>query len=81
MIIGGWDNIEGPQLYTVGMGGTVTKQKFAMSGSGSYVIHGFVDTNYKENMTRQQAEDFVIKGKNLIYHISKISYYTCYLQR
>jgi 20S proteasome subunit beta 1 len=61
----GWDETEGPQVYTVGSGGTVTNQKFAMAGSGSYVIHGFVDTNFRENMTRQQAEDFVIKGKFL----------------
>ena len=63
MIICGWDETEGACIYTCGMGGTMTKQKFAMSGSGSYVIHGFVDTHWKENMTRQQAEDFVIKGR------------------
>jgi len=44
------------------MGGTVTKQNFAMAGSGSYVIQGFCDENFKEGMTRQQAEDFVVRG-------------------
>ena len=58
------------------MGGSVTKQKFAMSGSGSYVIHGFVDANFKENMTRQQAEDFVIKGN--IINIIISNYYNYY---
>jgi 20S proteasome subunit beta 1 len=63
MIVCGWDPTDGAQIYTVGMGGTMTKQRFAMSGSGSYVINGFVDTHYRDNMTKQQAEDFVVKGK------------------
>jgi 20S proteasome subunit beta 1 len=64
-IIAGWDEIDGPQIFTVGMGGTVVKNKFAMAGSGSYLVHGFVDANYRENMTLQQAEDFLTKAVSL----------------
>ena len=72
-IFAGWDQMDGPQIFTVGSGGTVTKQKFAMAGSGSYVIHGYVDSNFKENMTLQQAEEFVTKGKIFLYY--QFSYY------
>lgn len=75
LIICGWDETEGACIYTVGMGGSVTKQKFAMSGSGSYVIHGYVDENYKENMTYEQCKEFLTKGKYLKINSSRIPCY------
>ncbi len=64
-ILGGWDESEGACIYQVGIGGASTKQKFAMSGSGSFLLHGYVDSNYKDNMTKQQAEEFIVKGNNI----------------
>jgi len=36
------------------------KSKFACSGSGSGYITGFIDANYKENMSLEEAKKFVL---------------------
>ena len=59
VILAGVDNVEGPCIYSVGMGGTLLKQNIAMNGSGSSYIYGYVDKNYKPNMTRQEAKEFL----------------------
>ena len=41
------------------MGGTTMRLPFTMSGSGSAFIYGWCDANYKENMTKQEALEFV----------------------
>lgn len=38
------------------------KQSFAISGSGSGYIYGFCDSNFKEGMTKDEAEDFVVRA-------------------
>lgn len=59
VIVCGVDNLDGPQIYSVGIGGTVTKQQIALSGSGSAFIYGYCDTNFKSNMSRQDAKNFI----------------------
>ena len=59
VIVCGYDNLEGPCIYDVGSGGTVTKRVFAMNGSGSHYINGFVDKHFKENMTKEEAKEFL----------------------
>jgi len=59
VIVCGYDNLEGPCIYDVGMGGTVTKRVFAMNGSGSSYINGYVDKHFKENMTKEEAKEFL----------------------
>lgn len=59
VIVAGVDNLEGPVIYDVGSGGTVTKRKIAMNGSGSHYIHGYIDKHYKENMTKQECKEFL----------------------
>lgn len=41
------------------MGGSVVKQNVAISGSGSAFIYGWVDSNYREGMTKQDAREFL----------------------
>lgn len=41
------------------MGGSTVKLPFAMSGSGSAFIYGYCDSNFKLNMTKQEALEFV----------------------
>lgn len=55
LIVCGYDNIDGPQVYSVCVGGSIVRLPFAMSGSGSAFIYGYVDTNFKNNMTKQEA--------------------------
>lgn len=59
VIVCGWDKIEGPQIYSVGLGGTVTKQEIVLSGSGSAFIYGYCDTHFKTGMTKQDAKNFI----------------------
>ncbi len=68
VIICGVDKIEGPQIYSVGMGGSVMKQNIVLSGSGSAFIYGYCDTNYKTNMSRQDAKQFIKNAITLATH-------------
>ncbi len=52
-------------VYGIPLGGTLVKQPYATSGSGSTYIFGFCDANFKENMTKEEAEDFVVKALTL----------------
>lgn len=38
------------------------REKCAVGGSGSSYIYGFVDSNYKDNMTKEECINFVVKG-------------------
>lgn len=50
------------------MGGTTMRLPFTMSGSGSAFIYGWCDANYKENMTKQEAMEFVQTAVTLAMH-------------
>jgi 20S proteasome subunit beta 1 len=41
------------------------KQDIALNGSGSGYIYGYVDSNFKKNMTRQEAKEFLKKCVSL----------------
>lgn len=47
---------------SIPLGGSLIEQKFAVGGSGSTYIFGYVDANFKENMSREEAEEFVSKA-------------------
>jgi hypothetical protein len=53
------------QVFSVPLGGMLVKQPFACGGSGSTYIWGWVDANYKENMTKEECKTFVANGKIL----------------
>lgn len=59
VIVCGVDNVEGAQIYSVGVGGSVTKQQIVLSGSGSAFIYGYCDTHFRQNMTKQDAKTFI----------------------
>ncbi|XP_078438204.1 N-terminal nucleophile aminohydrolases (Ntn hydrolases) superfamily protein [Wolffia australiana] len=65
MIVGGWDKYEGGQVYSVPIGGTILKQPFAIGGSGSSYLYGFMDQAWKEGMTKDEAEKLVVKAASL----------------
>ncbi|KAF4667828.1 Proteasome subunit beta type-6 [Perkinsus olseni] len=62
LIVAGWDQTEGPQVYSIPLGGTILKQDIATGGSGSTYITGLVDHLYRPDMSREEAEDFVAKA-------------------
>jgi 20S proteasome subunit beta 1 len=59
VIVCGIDNVEGPQIYSVGLGGSMVKQDIVLSGSGSAFIYGYVDTNFRTGMSKQDAKNFL----------------------
>uniref|UniRef100_A0A453QLA4 Proteasome subunit beta n=1 Tax=Aegilops tauschii subsp. strangulata TaxID=200361 RepID=A0A453QLA4_AEGTS len=65
MIVGGWDKYEGGQIYSVPLGGTILRQPFAIGGSGSSYLYGLMDHEWKEGMTQEEAEKFVVKVVSL----------------
>ncbi|KAK3019830.1 hypothetical protein RJ639_005132 [Escallonia herrerae] len=65
LIIGGWDKYEGGKIYGVPLGGTILEQPFAIGGSGSTYLYGFFDQEWKEGMTKDEAEKLVVKAVSL----------------
>jgi 20S proteasome subunit beta 1 len=60
IIIGGYDDVVGDgSVYALPLGGTLVKQPFAIGGSGSTYIYGYVDANYKVGMTKEACQNFV----------------------
>ncbi|KAK1805413.1 hypothetical protein P4O66_019731 [Electrophorus voltai] len=64
LIVAGWDRRGGGQVY-VTLDGLLSKQPFAIGGSGSSYIYGFVDAEYQKGMTRQQCQEFVVNALTL----------------
>jgi 20S proteasome subunit beta 1 len=65
LIVCGIDKEEGPQIYNVGLGGSMIKHDIVLSGSGSSFIYGFADTHYKTGMSRQDARAFLKQAVTL----------------
>jgi 20S proteasome subunit beta 1 len=61
LIIGGYDPYDGGQIYEITLGGTLTRQKYALSGSGSGYIYGLIDASYRDGMSKQECQELVKK--------------------
>lgn len=61
MIVGGWDAIEGPQVYSIPLGGAFIPGDYAVGGSGSIYLTSLIEENFKKNMTKEEAIEFVRK--------------------
>ncbi|BFZ56689.1 Proteasome subunit beta type-1 [Savitreella phatthalungensis] len=59
LIVAGWDAKSGGEVYSIPLGGSIHKQDIAIGGSGSTYIYGYVDTNFRKDMTREEAIDFL----------------------
>ena len=46
------------------LGGMLTRMPFATGGSGSTYVYGYVDSNFKEGMTKEECLKFVSNGKH-----------------
>jgi 20S proteasome subunit beta 1 len=65
IICAGWDRKLGGQVYSIPLGGMCTRQKVTIGGSGSTYIYGFVDSQYKENMTEAECLQFTLNAVSL----------------
>lgn len=64
IIVGGWDKYEGGSVWTVPLGGSLHKQPYSIGGSGSTYIYGYCDSQFKENMTRDECIEFTKNGES-----------------
>src|SRR5271169_305213 len=62
LIIAGWDELNGAEVYHIPAGGSLHKQEFSIGGSGSTYIYGYCDANFRENMTKEEGIHFVKNG-------------------
>jgi hypothetical protein len=62
LIIAGHDTQNGAEVYHIPSGGSLHKQEFSIGGSGSTYIYGFCDSTFQQDMTREEAIDFVKNG-------------------
>ncbi|KAI0985846.1 hypothetical protein GJ496_001883 [Pomphorhynchus laevis] len=59
LIIAGWDKVKGGQVYAIPLGGMLARQPIAMGGSGSTYLWGYMDSQYKPGMSKEDAIEFV----------------------
>eukprot|EP00747_Dinoflagellata_sp_TGD_P163458 gnl/TRDRNA2_/TRDRNA2_182147_c0_seq1.p2 gnl/TRDRNA2_/TRDRNA2_182147_c0~~gnl/TRDRNA2_/TRDRNA2_182147_c0_seq1.p2 ORF type:complete len:268 (+),score=46.54 gnl/TRDRNA2_/TRDRNA2_182147_c0_seq1:100-804(+) len=62
LIIGGYDDKRGGQVYSIPLGGTLLRQPYACDGSGSGYIGGFIDEFYRPKMSKAECLAFVRKA-------------------
>lgn len=61
IIVAGWDKKYGGQVYQIPLGGMLHRSTYAIGGSGSSYIHGFIREHYRENMSQEECLAFVKK--------------------
>lgn len=52
-----------PQVYCVPIGGMLVRQPVSVGGSGSTYIYGFMDSNYKPGLSKDECLDLTAAGK------------------
>lgn len=62
IIVAGWDEEDGPSVWTVMLGGALVQEECAIGGSGSTYIYGHVDGTWKPKMARDECAYFVTKA-------------------
>ena len=61
LLIGGYDQ-EGPQLYYLDLYGSVTREKYMATGSGSPIAFGVLEENYREDLSVEEAVEIAYKA-------------------
>ena len=65
IICAGWDRRYGPQVYTIPLGGMVVRQPVSIGGSGSTYIYGYVDSQYRPGMNKEECCQLVTNALSL----------------
>lgn len=63
ILVAGWDKRKGGQIYSIPIGGMCVRQPVSIGGSGSSYVYGYVDANYKPNMSKEECAKFVANSK------------------
>ncbi|XP_031827483.1 proteasome beta1 subunit [Nomia melanderi] len=59
ILVAGWDKQKGGQVYSVPIGGMCVRQPISIGGSGSTYVYGYVDSQYKPNMSKDECVELV----------------------
>ncbi|KAJ9092379.1 hypothetical protein QFC21_006881 [Naganishia friedmannii] len=59
IIVAGWDEEQGGQVYNIPLGGGIFRQPWSIGGSGSTYVYGYCDATYKEGMSEDETVNFV----------------------
>ncbi|VDK48376.1 unnamed protein product [Taenia asiatica] len=59
IFVAGWDAENGGQIYAIPVGGMLIRQPAVIGGSGSSYLYGHFDAQFKPNMTKDEAVEFV----------------------
>jgi len=59
LIVGGYDEVDGPQLYQLYARGSVSKLPFVTMGSGSLAAMSVLETNWKPDLPLEEAKEIV----------------------
>jgi 20S proteasome subunit beta 1 len=65
MIVAGWDPKHGGQVYGCPIGGTLAsgeEKGWAVDGSGSTYIWGYLDAQWRPSMTQEEAKAFCVEA-------------------
>jgi proteasome beta subunit len=61
IILAGLDNVGG-QIYNIDLFGSITTEKFISTGSGSPVAYGYLESEFKENLSVNEAYKIAIQA-------------------
>uniref|UniRef100_A0AC35TRU0 Proteasome subunit beta n=1 Tax=Rhabditophanes sp. KR3021 TaxID=114890 RepID=A0AC35TRU0_9BILA len=68
VIVAGYDEHAGGQIYSIPLGGMVSRQSCTASGSGSTFVHSFLDTNWRAGLGEEEAVEMVKQAVGLATH-------------
>jgi len=58
----GWDTVHGGQIYSITQGGSIVKQNFALSGSGSIFLNGYIDYFFSDKLNKDFCKNILLKA-------------------
>jgi len=62
IILAGYDNKDGGQIYNIDLFGSMTSEKYISTGSGSPVAYGYLESEYKEASRVNEAYKIAIQA-------------------
>ena len=62
VIVAGYDNKAGGQIYNIDLFGSMTSEKFISTGSGSPVAYGYLESEFKEGLSVNDAYKIAIQA-------------------
>jgi proteasome beta subunit len=62
IILAGYDNKMGGQIYNIDLFGSMTSEKFISTGSGSPVAYGYLESEFKDNLSVNESYKIAIQA-------------------